>query len=253
VEADSIAIPPRRWLEFIPEPRRSRGAAVWGLPVAGVVAIGLLTTIMAAGGEAQGNESDGLAIATTEPDALPAEEIAPASAIAPAAPIAEATVPAVTPPTIASRSEPVTEAEPAEPVRKRRELPPMKPAELRKAQRVARQLSAAVAEGRVQTSSLSLAVVADREGTFWSEASTMCNELVVDGVSGWRLPSVGELRDLGRARVLPGAPYWSRSRGRDPETAHVYNTRTRRSGTWLQGDPTGATVCVQPRPRVASQ
>jgi hypothetical protein len=254
--AESISIPSRRWLEFIPEPRRSRSAAVWGVPLAGVIAVGLMTAILAAGGEAQGNESDGGVVEAADlhgssglegPDASQDEEVAPASAIAPPEPVSAPTPAEVAPEPAAPPPAVVVPAE--KPVRKRPEPPPMKPGELRRAQRVARQLHAAVVDGRVATSSLSFAVVADREGAFLSEASTLCHELAIDGVTGWRLPSVGELRDLGRARVLPGATYWSRTRGRDPETARVYNTRTRRSGAWLESDPTGATVCVHARPR----
>jgi hypothetical protein len=74
--------------------------------------------------------------------------------------------------------------------------------------------------------------------------------MMVDGVGGWRLASRGELRDLGRARLLAsGMAYWSRSGAADPDAAYVFNTRTRRSAVRLKQEPTAATVCVQPRPR----
>jgi hypothetical protein len=246
---ESIAIPPRRWLEFIPEPRASRGVAAWGVPaVGGIVAVALAAMVLATGSDAQGNESDGAAIEATDaepevaaasvaptPEPEPEKVIEPAPAKKEAEPVpANAIAPAV---------------EPAPRVRTQPVIEPMTPAQLRKAQRVARQLDAAIADGRVKTSSLSFAVVVEAEGTFFSEAATMCNELVVDGVGGWRLPSVGELRDLGRARTLPGAAYWSRTRASDPEMVRVYNTRTRRSGAWLQSEPTGSAVCVQAKPR----
>jgi hypothetical protein len=246
----AIPIEQRRWLAFIPAPSANGNAAFGLSAVGGMFAVGLMAAVLATGGEAEGNESDGNAHEATALDE-PGEAIAHASVVADPEPEPTVEPPTIepTPAIVAPMDAPTTPLVEDRRVPTRPTIEPMSPTQLRKAQRVAKQLEAALAEGDVKTSALSFAVVVDSQGTFWSDASTICSELSIDGVTGWRLPSIAELRDLGRARVLPGAAYWSRTRGRDVEMARVYNTRTRRSGTWLASEPTGSAVCVQPRPR----
>lgn len=129
---------------------------------------------------------------------------------------------------------------------------PLSPTAARKATRAARGLRDALSEGRARASRENFTIVAlDGEETHWTDASDTCRGLQIDGVSGWRLPTRGEAREIDRGHAAPRSAYWTRQHGRHDDTIYVYDPRTHRSAPWLDQE-IASVVCVQPKPRRAT-
>ena len=80
----------------------------------------------------------------------------------------------------------------------------------------------------------------------WEEANEYCENLVVDGVSGWRLPDVGEAGWLSRANVISRGIYWTATKADAFGTERVvWNVRRKRmtpAGMKWRG---GRAICVR--------
>lgn len=86
--------------------------------------------------------------------------------------------------------------------------------------------------------------------TSWADARARCQALTIDGVDGWRLPWRRELKLIGVATRLGNGTYWSHSvPDGQPDSAYVYDVRTRELSLFLKQEPTGEVICVKPRDR----
>lgn len=84
-------------------------------------------------------------------------------------------------------------------------------------------LAAAIAKGELQ--SLNLLVIAPDEGpSTWMSAANLCRNKRFQGVRGWRMPTLNELKALRKARMLGQERYWSATLARKHGTGkdHVY-------------------------------
>jgi hypothetical protein len=88
-----------------------------------------------------------------------------------------------------------------------------------------------------------------RMRTAWNrfpEAEQYCDQLVVDGVAGWRLPSAGELASITTANMLKRSTYWSSTKGDSYGNTRivwgVYRKKMRGAGQRFRG---ARTVCVR--------
>ncbi|EDM76539.1 hypothetical protein PPSIR1_23329 [Plesiocystis pacifica SIR-1] len=84
-------------------------------------------------------------------------------------------------------------------------------------------LAAAIAKGELQ--SLNLLVIAPDEGpSTWMSAANLCRNKRFQGVRGWRMPTLNELKALRKARMLGEERYWSATLARKHGTGkdHVY-------------------------------
>lgn len=84
-------------------------------------------------------------------------------------------------------------------------------------------LAAAIAKGELQ--SLNLLVIAPDEGpSTWMSAANLCRKKRFQGVRGWRMPTLNELKALRKARMLGKERYWSATLARKHGTGkdHVY-------------------------------
>ncbi len=77
-------------------------------------------------------------------------------------------------------------------------------------------------------------------------AKTYCDELSIDGVSGWRLPDVGEAGWLSRANLLKNGVYWTSTKADAFGVERVvWNVRSRRMGATHTRWKGGRVVCVR--------
>lgn len=84
--------------------------------------------------------------------------------------------------------------------------------------------------------------------TNFTDAQAYCESLEIAGVTGWNLPTVGELVSLQRGGMLGGGTYWSKTSGDVHGDSHmVWNQRKKRwkaVGSWWHY---GNIVCVRRR------
>lgn len=152
-------------------------------------------------------------------------------------------------PASANQTAPQTAPKIASAPKPKREPKPLSPAAQRRAERAAKKLRPAITDGRVKHSEENFVVAQGGGDASWGDATATCAALQVDGVTGWKLPSRAEARELQRGRALPSGAYWTRQRAtKHDDSIYVHDTRTRRSSPWLDVEVAGV-VCVMPRPR----
>ncbi len=106
-------------------------------------------------------------------------------------------------------------------------------------------LQLAVGEGRIERlGSLYVARAGDDELT-WNEAQDRCRGKRINGVQGFRLPGVSELRKIRAARLLGAAIYWARNRGAQPDEAVAYDAQAGTTALYLKLEPNARAVCVR--------
>lgn len=80
----------------------------------------------------------------------------------------------------------------------------------------------------------------------FDEAAQHCDDLVIDGVDGWRLPDVGELSSLTDANMLARSVYWSSTKGDSFGNKRVVWNAARRKMASVTTRWKGArTICVR--------
>ena len=106
-------------------------------------------------------------------------------------------------------------------------------------------LQLAVGEGRIERlGSLYVARAGDDELT-WNEAQDRCRGKRINGVQGFRLPGISELRKIRAARLLGAATYWARNRGAQQDEAVAYDAKAGTTALYLKLEPNARTVCVR--------
>lgn len=80
----------------------------------------------------------------------------------------------------------------------------------------------------------------------WMQAEKHCNALDVNGVTGWRLPRVGELGSITKNELIADGKFWSQTEGDTfGKSRLVWNTHTSRMGMAPIGWKGGRVVCVR--------
>jgi hypothetical protein len=78
------------------------------------------------------------------------------------------------------------------------------------------------------------------------QAEKYCTALDVNGVTGWRLPRVGELGSVTKNELIADGKFWSQTEGDTfGKSRVVWNTHTSRMGTAPVGWKGGRVVCVR--------
>ena len=109
-------------------------------------------------------------------------------------------------------------------------------------------LDVAVTQGRIRELDLLLATQAYPTESTWRVAATRCRARSVNGVRGWRLPRVHELRRLSRHQVLPDGSFWTAARvpaASEPSNL-TFDASTGRASS-LPKSERARTVCVRLR------
>lgn len=82
----------------------------------------------------------------------------------------------------------------------------------------------------------------------WYAAMNVCRGRTHAGLDGWTTPSSRQLHALAKARVLPAAPLWSRTRSmREADVAFVVHGRAGTVQSANKSESISAAVCVRPR------
>ncbi len=106
----------------------------------------------------------------------------------------------------------------------------------------------ALAEREVRAWNVFLLAGDDAAAMVFSDAETFCKTLSVGEVSGWRLPSIGELSSLSGAKMLGKSVYWSETPGDAfGETRMVLNARKRSMSAVTTGWDGAKPICVRVR------
>lgn len=80
----------------------------------------------------------------------------------------------------------------------------------------------------------------------WAAATAFCDGLDVAGVTGWRLPRVGELGSITTNELIADGKFWSQTEGDTfGRSRVVWNTQTSRMGTAPVKWKGGRVVCVR--------
>lgn len=214
-------------------PRKRRNAWAWGAGAAAMAATTIIALVLATDPPAQTHDADAMAATRT-----------------PAAPTLARTQPAPIP---VERPQPPATTRPlaiAEPLVVTQPLAPTPKLEL-EAQGPAADtpddLEVAIRRGRAIAVGDLVAhmVTGDRD---WFHAMDTCRARGFWGTSGWRTPTVAELRAIARTRSFPDRPAWSTRRGANDALAAV--TVTLVGGVTETVDKHAgdiATICVKSR------
>ena len=92
-------------------------------------------------------------------------------------------------------------------------------------------------------------VAPERKGTLAYEAAVdYCNGLEVASLTGWRVPTIGELNSVATARMLGKAIYWSSTLGDAfGDLMLVLNTKKDRISVVTKGWDGAKINCIRPR------
>jgi hypothetical protein len=81
----------------------------------------------------------------------------------------------------------------------------------------------------------------------FGDAVTYCEGLDIDGVQGWRLPTIGELNSLTKGRLLDDAKFWSATKADTfGQSRVVWNSRDAKMGPAPIPWKGGRVACVRP-------
>jgi hypothetical protein len=108
-------------------------------------------------------------------------------------------------------------------------------------------VNAAIADGRMRSLDTILMLAPSGETMTWEAARDHCRAQRVAGLGEWRMPSKAEVTRLRRARLLPGASYWTRQKGDVPDEAVAWDARSGRWVVWLTIEPNARALCVRKR------
>ncbi len=88
-----------------------------------------------------------------------------------------------------------------------------------------------------------------RPGTF-DDAKAYGEALYIEGLGGWQVADLGEIRSLTRARMVPSAMYWTRTEASPLGDVH-FAWNARRQRVYPHGDRwrRGRTLCVRDMPQ----
>jgi hypothetical protein len=124
------------------------------------------------------------------------------------------------------------------------------PASAEPASSEAAALDAALASGRIRELDLLFVTQPYATTANWRASATRCRARAVNGVRGWRLPKVDELRKLARHQMLPAGVFWTSAR---VPTAPVPSNQAFDSTVPrvvpLAKEERAETICVRIRPR----
>jgi len=110
--------------------------------------------------------------------------------------------------------------------------------------RLADRLANAIDDGRIRRHDALFVWTEAEPASDWFEAANRCRARKVDGVRGWRLPTLGEARALRRAGVLPDVDAWTLSRVVDGEGNWVASAGGEFEGR-DKSDATASAACVR--------
>jgi hypothetical protein len=80
----------------------------------------------------------------------------------------------------------------------------------------------------------------------WGQAAAYCAKLEIAGVSGWRLPRVGELGSITKGSLVADGKFWSQTEGDTfGRSRVVWNTQTSRMGSAPVKWKGGRVACVR--------
>ncbi|MBC8070366.1 MAG: hypothetical protein IAG13_18685, partial [Deltaproteobacteria bacterium] len=85
---------------------------------------------------------------------------------------------------------------------------------------------------------------ADDELT-WTDASGRCHGRRVNGIGGFRLPGVSELKRMRAAKVIASGNWWTRSKGAEDDEAVAFDAASGASNVYLTVEPNARAVCVR--------
>ncbi len=108
----------------------------------------------------------------------------------------------------------------------------------------ARRVRAALDSGRIHALDALLVRRPGRHDDAYADAARRCRRVQEAGLEAWRLPTLDELRELRRARMLPEGVFWSSSR-RSGEAFTLSRGVTRPEPTSI--DAAADTLCVRSR------
>lgn len=106
-------------------------------------------------------------------------------------------------------------------------------------------LQLAVSEGRVERLGNLWVARGGEDEVTWDEAHRRCQNKRVNGVTGFRLPGVHELRKIRAARLLARASYWARNRAAVPDEAVAYDGGAGTTTLYLKLEPNARGLCVR--------
>ena len=169
----------------------------------------------------------------------PTEESAPAAA--------EVDVDRVAPPTT-TQPEPSSPAKPATIA----SVPPPPPARVAAATPIPAAEESpeqeALTHDRVTATDDYLVFEAGEKARDWYAAMDVCRGRTHAGLEGWTTPSSRQLHALAKARVLPEAPLWSRTRSmREADVAFVVHGRAGTLRSSGKSETVSAAVCIRKR------
>ena len=107
---------------------------------------------------------------------------------------------------------------------------------------------AAVESRKVRALDIFLVTADPTKPMTFASAEVYCKTLEVEGLSSWRLPTIGELNSLGDARMYKSGVLWSSTLGDAfGDERLVYNTKKRSIGAVAASWDGARTVCIRER------
>lgn len=196
-------------------PPRRFGAGAWAV-VGGLSAAAGLMLIQLSTGPVPARASDVLApVAAPDRAPPPGEETPLPVAMAPSAPAA-----------------PVAKAPPAPSIEPQPTPAPREP------------LAQAIGEGKVRVLDDIYVAPQHKGGLDWHDAANLCRYRSIDGVRGWRLPRLKQLRSIYMAGMLEHDSYWTISKAGEGRN-YVLDANAGRTEVWDKATATGRVVCVK--------
>ncbi len=240
------------------EPQGNRWLLAFaGIGIAGIVVLALLQLFRPGPPEAApraGARGAAVPASTTEPSSTrkDGDREAPTTAAVPEPPVADGDtkVPsdakaavaadAKSPDTTTPDAKTPDAKTPAEPTN----LPPPPKGAVSKRDVQEAALTLAVQEGRLVKVGKLFVQRALPEELTWTEANTRCQGRRVNGIGGFRLPVVSELKRLRAAMLLGSGSWWSRKKAADDE-AVALDAASGATNVYLTIEPAGRAICVR--------
>ena len=105
-------------------------------------------------------------------------------------------------------------------------------------------LARAIGERRVRVLDDMYVAPQHKGGLDWRDAANLCRYRSIDGVRGWRLPRLKQLRSIYMAGMLGDASYWTISKAGEGRN-YVLDADAGRTEVWDKATATGRVVCVK--------
>lgn len=107
-------------------------------------------------------------------------------------------------------------------------------------------IAQALEEGWMREGGGLLLVFPKNKQMSWDDAAKLCRRSKA-GVSGWRLPTVSQLKSLRKANVLPMGTWWSSTDAGDASKAMALTTSKSDASEATKAEAGGQPVCVRKR------